>query len=128
MSGAGHSLLLIALGGAAGSVLRWAMAGAVQRWSGSLFPWGTFAVNVLGALLIGFVSALAIERAALPPAARQLVIIGVLGGFTTFSTLSYELFSLLRDGQWLAGGLYAGGTLILGLAATIAGFALGMRL
>ena len=128
MSGPGQALLLVALGGAAGSVLRWAMAGAVQRWSGSLFPWGTFSVNVLGALLIGFISALAIERAALPPAMRQLLIVGVLGGFTTFSTLSYELFSLLRDGQWLAGALYAGGTLILGLAATITGFALGLRL
>lgn len=118
----------MALGGAAGSVLRWAMAGAVQRWAGSLWPWGTFSVNVLGALLIGLVSALAIERAALPPATRHLLIFGVLGGFTTFSTLSYELFSLFRDGQWLAGGLYAGGTLLIGLAATIAGFALGMRL
>jgi len=123
-----QALLLVALGGAAGSILRWALAGAVQRWSGSLFPWGTFSVNVLGALAIGFLSALAIERAALPPAARQLLIIGVLGGFTTFSTLSYETFSLLRDGQWLAGGMYAGGSLAAGLAATLAGFALGMRL
>lgn len=123
-----QALLLVALGGAAGSVLRWALGGAVQRWTGSLFPWGTFSVNVLGSLAIGFVSALAIERALLPPAARQLVIVGLLGGFTTFSALSFETFSLLRDGQWLAAGLYAGGSLAAGLAATILGFALGMRL
>jgi len=123
-----QALLLVALGGAAGSVLRWAMAGAVQRWSGSLFPWGTFSVNVLGALAIGFLSALAVDRAVLPPAARQMLIVGVLGGFTTFSTLSFETFSLLRDGQWLAGSVYAGGSLIAGLAGTLVGFALGMRL
>lgn len=123
-----QALVLVALGGAAGSVLRWALAGAVQRWSGSLFPWGTFTVNVLGALAIGILSALAVERALLPPAARQLVIVGVLGGFTTFSTLSFETFTLLRDGQWLAGSLYAGGSLVAGLAATLIGFALGMRL
>lgn len=123
-----QALLLVALGGASGSVLRWALAGAVQRWTGSLFPWGTFSINVLGSLAIGFVSALAIERAVLPPAARQLVIVGLLGGFTTFSALSFETFSLLRDGQWLTAGLYAGGSLVAGLAATIVGFALGMRL
>jgi fluoride exporter len=122
------TLLLVALGGATGSVLRWIMAGAVQRWSGSLFPWGTFAVNVLGSLAIGFVAALALERAVLSPAVRQLLMIGLLGGFTTFSALSYETFSLLREGQWLAAGMYGGGSLVAGLTATVAGFALGMRL
>ncbi len=123
-----QTLLLVAAGGAAGSLLRWMLAGAVQRWTGSLFPWGTFSVNVLGSLAIGFISALAIERAMLSPEARQLLIVGLLGGFTTFSALSFETFSLLRDGQWLTGFLYGGGSLASGLAATIAGFALGMRL
>lgn len=123
-----QTLLLVAAGGAVGSLLRWMLAGAVQRWTGSLFPWGTFSVNVLGSLAIGFISALAIERAMLPPAARQLLIVGLLGGFTTFSALSFETFSLLRDGQWLSGVLYGGGSLVSGLAATIVGFALGLRL
>lgn len=122
-----RSLLLVALGGAAGSVLRWTLAGAIQRGAGTAFPWGTFAVNVAGAFAIGLIAALAIERAALPPAARDLVIPGLLGGFTTFSAFSLETFALLRDGDWTTAALYALGSLVAGLAATAGGFALGMR-
>jgi CrcB protein len=109
-------------------VLRWALAGAIQRGAGTAFPWGTFAVNVAGALVIGFVAALAIERAQLSPDARTLLIPGLLGGFTTFSAFSLETFALLRDGDWLTAGIYAGGSLVAGLAATFAGFAIGMRI
>lgn len=110
-----------------GSVLRWVLSGAVQRWSGSLFPWGTLTVNLLGSLAIGVAGAVMLERALLPPEARQFLIVGVLGGFTTFSAFSFETFALLRDGQWLAAVLYGGGSLFAGVAATIAGFALGMK-
>jgi CrcB protein len=119
--------LLVALGGAVGSLLRWLLSGAVQRWAGPLFPWGTLAVNVVGSLAIGFVGALAIERAQMTPAMRQLLITGLLGGFTTFSALSYETLTLIREGQWAAAALYGGGSLAAGLVATIAGFAAGMR-
>jgi CrcB protein len=123
-----RTLLLVALGGAAGSVLRWALASAIQRGAGTAFPWGTFAVNVTGAFAIGVLAAIAIERATLPPATRDLLLPGLLGGFTTFSALSLETFALLRDGHWAAAAVYALGSLIAGLAATVAGFALGMRL
>jgi CrcB protein len=119
--------LLVALGGAAGSLLRWMLSSGVQRLSGSMFPWGTFTVNVAGSLAIGFIGALALERAQLSPAMRHLLIAGLLGGFTTFSAFSYETLTLLREGQWTAAVLYGGGSVLAGLAATVAGFAAGMR-
>jgi CrcB protein len=121
------SVLLVALGGALGSVARWGLSGVVQRWSGSTFPWGTAAVNALGSLAIGFVVALALERALVPPAARLFLVTGILGGFTTFSALSYETFALLRDGQWLGATLYAGGSVVVGVGLAFAGFAIGAR-
>lgn len=119
---------MVALGGALGSLARWGLTGAVQRWTVSPFPWGTFAVNALGSLAIGFVAAIALERALVSTPARLFLITGMLGGFTTFSALSYETFALLRDGQWLSALGYAGGSLVLGLIATLAGYAMGMRL
>ena len=121
-------VLLVALGGAFGSALRWALSGAVQRWTGSPLPWGTFAVNAIGSLAIGVITALALERALVSPAIRAFLVPGVLGGFTTFSAYSYETFALLRDGQWLAAAGYAGGSVAVGIAAAFGGYALGMRL
>ena len=118
----------VALGGALGSLARWGLSGVVQRWSGTTFPWGTFAVNLLGSLLIGAVTALALERALVPPEARLFLVTGVLGGFTTFSALSYETFALLRDGQWPAALGYALGSVLGGVGATVAGYGLALRL
>ena len=123
-----RNLGLVALGGALGSTLRWWLSGAIQRWTGSAFPWGTFTVNAVGSLAIGLVAALALERALVAPAARIFVVVGVLGGFTTFSALSYETFALLRDGQWLAAVGYAGGSVIVGVSGAVIGYAAGMKL
>lgn len=122
-----RDVALVALGGALGSVLRWSLSGVVQRWSGSAYPWGTFAVNLAGSLAIGFVAALALERALVSPATRLFTVVGVLGGFTTFSALSYETLTLLRDGQWAAALGYAGGSLVAGVAGAFAGYALALR-
>ena len=119
---------MVALGGAIGSGLRWGLSGVVQRWTGSTFPWGTFAVNALGSLAIGVIAALALERALVSPATRAFLVPGLLGGFTTFSAYSYETLALLRDGQWLAATFYALGSVATGIAAAFAGYALGMRL
>jgi len=119
---------MVALGGALGSLARWGLSGVVQRWTASPFPWGTFTVNALGSLGIGFVAALALERTLVSTSARLFLITGILGGFTTFSALSYETFALLRDGQWLSAVGYAGGSLLIGVSATLAGYALGMRI
>lgn len=119
--------LLVALGGGIGSALRWIAAGAVQRWSGAPFPWGTFAVNAIGSLAIGLVGGLSLERALVPPAMRVFLMIGVLGGFTTFSAFSFETLELLRDGQWSSAAGYAVGSLLVCVAAAFAGMAIALR-
>jgi CrcB protein len=118
----------VAVGGALGSLLRWWLSGAIQRITGSPFPWGTFAVNAIGSFAIGILAALSLERALVSPAARVFLITGVLGGFTTFSAFSYETFGLLRDSQWLPALGYSLGSVFAGVAGATLGFALGMRL
>jgi CrcB protein len=123
-----RDVLLVAGGGAIGSMLRWWLSGIVQRWSGTFFPWGTFVVNLIGSFAIGLIAALALERALVPPAARVFLIPGVLGGFTTFSALSWESLALLRDGQWLPAAGYGLGSVVIGVGAALAGTALAARL
>lgn len=114
--------LLVALGGALGSVLRWLTTEWISRCTpASAFPWGTLVVNALGSFMIGAIMTLSTERSALGPELRLLLVTGVLGGFTTFSAYSYETLALLRGGQLVAGGLYALGSVALGLVAAFAG-------
>jgi CrcB protein len=92
--------LLAGVGGFIGSALRYAVGGAVQSWTGSIrFPFGTLAVNLLGCLVIGFVSQLTETRGLFNTEARILILIGVLGGFTTFSAFGNETINLWRDGE-----------------------------
>ncbi len=93
-----RQLLAVAAGGAAGAVLRWLMAGAVQRFSGGVFPWGTFAVNALGSFLLGFLFVWLIERSTASELVRLALTVGMLGAFTTFSTYSLESIRLLQEG------------------------------
>ncbi len=109
--------LLIALGGAIGSVARYALAGVVHRFTPAYFPYGTFAVNVAGCLVFGLVFALGEERFVIGPPARAFLLVGVLGGFTTFSSFTFETFQLLRDGELLLAGANAVGQVLIGLAA-----------
>jgi CrcB protein len=111
-------VLAIAAGGAVGSVLRYWMSAWVHSFAGRGFPYGTLAVNVLGCLLMGFLFALFVERLSSDSAVRAGILIGVLGGFTTFSSFSIETFNLLEDGLWLKAGINAGASLVLCLAAT----------
>ncbi len=121
--------LLVALGGALGSVLRWSVSSWLARLSrDAAFPWGTLAVNIAGSAAIGFVLTLAFERGSVPPAVRLFLVTGVLGGFTTFSAFSWETLTLMRDGHVLAATGYAGGSLLGGLAAAAAGAALAARI
>lgn len=117
------TLLSIAVGGALGTTARWALGGWVHAWAGTTLPWGTFAVNVLGALLLGF-SVRYLEAVAVSPDARAFLTVGVLGAFTTFSTFSYETVALLQEGAWARGMAYAGGSVALGLVGVVAGLAL----
>jgi CrcB protein len=90
---------MIALGGALGTVLRYALGGWIQHASGGTFPWGTLLVNVTGCAVIGAVAAFVDRGGGLPPAWRMTIQIGVLGGFTTFSGFGLETFRLLADGD-----------------------------
>jgi fluoride exporter len=93
---------VIGLGGSLGAILRYLLSGAVQNWSKSVsFPYGTLAVNLLGCLLIGFLSGLTETRAIFSPEARLFIFIGLLGGFTTFSTFGNETFNLILSRESL---------------------------
>ena len=98
-------LLAVAIGGASGAVLRWLMAGSVQRFTGGAFPWGTFAVNALGSFLLGFLFVWLIERSTAGELVRLALTVGLLGAFTTFSTYSLESIRLLQEGAY---GMAAG--------------------
>lgn len=116
-------LLLIALGGAIGSVCRYGLGGLAYRLFGSVFPWGTAAVNIVGSLAIGFLWA-AFERAAVGPNMRTFVFIGILGGFTTFSSYTLETFNLFRESETRLAVTNMVVSNIIGVAAVFIGFAI----
>lgn len=118
--------LSIALGGELGSVARFWASGVVARQFGETFPWGTLIVNVAGSLAIGFFAALTAPdgRWLVTPGARQFFMIGICGGYTTFSSFSLQTLELVRDGEWLYAGLNVLGSVILCLAAVWVGYAL----
>ena len=94
-----NQVLAIAIGGAVGSVLRFWMANGVYALAGRGFPYGTLAVNVLGSLLMGVLFVLLLERSNIDAVLRVGLLVGLLGGFTTFSTFSIETFNLIEQGE-----------------------------
>jgi CrcB protein len=117
-------LVVIALGGALGAVSRYGLSGWIQGFSSTSFPIGTLAVNVIGSFLLGF-SLYLLESTVPTTEMRSFVTIGFLGAFTTFSTFSYEAVVLLQGGEWARGGLYVGGSLVLGITGLLLGLGLG---
>ncbi len=91
--------LLIALGGAIGTILRYYFSNIDYKYSVGVFPFGTFIVNITGSFLIGFLWGLS-ERVIFPSKLRMFTFVGILGGYTTFSTFGLESFNLLRDGEY----------------------------
>ena len=110
-------LLLVGAGSFLGGIARYALSGLVQRWAGAGFPWGTLAVNVTGCFAIGAVLRLVEDRAMLGPDARVFLVVGILGGFTTFSAFGWETFELLRANQPGLALINAAGSVTAGLAA-----------
>lgn len=111
-------IILVGVGGFAGSVLRYIISGYVQQLAKSVvFPYGTLAVNVVGCLIIGFLSQLAESRGLFSADARVLIFTGFLGGFTTFSTFGNETMNLFRDGENVSALVNLGAHVILGLAS-----------
>ncbi len=115
-------LLLIGLGGAVGSVLRYLLSGAVQAGTGAtLFPIGTLVVNLVGCFAIGVLSELSESRGVLSAETRGLLVVGLVGGFTTFSTFANESLSAMRDRAMLIAASNVVLSVVLGLAAVWAG-------
>jgi CrcB protein len=115
--------LWVALGGALGSVARYWCSGLAANAVGETFPWGTLIVNVSGSLLIGFIATVSGTdgRFLIPPEARQFMMVGILGGFTTFSSFSLQTLTLARDGEWLLAGANVVGSVVLCLIAVWVG-------
>ena len=117
-------LLYVALGSAIGGVSRYLLGGLVQRMLDTTFPAGTLLVNVTGSFLLGAIIRYALETPSLTPEVRAFLTIGVCGGYTTFSTFSYETMALLEDGEWGRAGIYITASVILSLMGTFLGLAL----
>ncbi len=119
-----RDLLLVASGGACGSALRYLVSEAAQRlFPAFMLPIGTLAVNASGSLLIGLFAGLVEYRQMFGPGVRLLLVVGVLGGYTTFSAFSLETLSLLRSGQSFAALSNVFVQVFVGVAAAMAGFA-----
>lgn len=115
---------MIAVGSAAGGVARFVLATAVQARSGGAFPSGTLLVNVSGSLLLGFLLRYALGSTAISPEVRAMLTTGFCGGYTTFSTFSYETVALIEDGDYRRAGSYVTASVALSLLGTLGGFAL----
>jgi CrcB protein len=111
--------LWIGLGSALGGMARYGCSSLIANWIGQGFPWGTLVVNVVGSFVIGFFATLTGPdgRLLVPSDARQFVMVGLCGGFTTFSSFSLQTLALAQDGEMLRAGLNIGGSVTLCLAA-----------
>lgn len=117
--------IFIALAGLIGTLLRYWLAGFVSRQIGETFPWGTMAVNLIGCLGAGVLLFVTEERLLLGPTARTVIMIGLLGGFTTFSSYSLQTFALLREGAIGLAMLNLVTSNVLGLLMVWLGYVLG---
>ncbi len=118
--------LLVALGGAIGTVSRFWLSGVVAARYGETFPWGTLVINVTGSFIIGIFGALTAPELSSPHRVTiiQFFMVGICGGYTTFSSFSLQTLNLLRDREWL----YAGGNVILSVTLCMAAVWLGYLL
>jgi len=117
--------LLICLGGAVGTAARYSVGGLAARWWGVDFPYGTLVVNVTGSFLIGFIQQVGLNTLAISDTLRLVLTIGVMGGYTTYSSFSYETLRLVEEGSWLSALLNVVLTTGLCLALCAVGLALG---
>jgi len=115
------NLLFIAIGGAAGALLRYSVSGLVHNYANGVFPWGTLAVNLSGCFVIGFLWQM-FENLSFSPHMRSFVFIGILGAYTTFSTYGLETFNLLREKEMGYVLLNFLGSNILGFGMVFLGF------
>ncbi len=118
-------IALVGAGGMIGSVGRYLVSGWVHRYFGSpWFPYGTLTVNSIGCLLIGYIMGLTEIRQWFNPDTRVFLVVGILGGFTTFSAFGFETFALARDGDMIRSAMNVGSQVALGLVCVWAGYSL----
>lgn len=116
------NVLYVALGGALGSVARYLLSIAVHRYAAPGFPYGTFTVNIIGCAVFGMIVGLAEQRLDLTPALRAFFLVGVLGGFTTFSAFTFDTLELLRTAAFFRATFNVLGQITIGLAALWLGY------
>jgi CrcB protein len=116
--------LWIALGSALGGMARYACSGLVAGWFGQTFPWGTLIINVIGSFVIGFFATFTGPdgRAMVPGDIRQFVMVGLCGGYTTFSSFSLQTLTLAQDGEMIRAGLNVGASVMLCLISVWLGY------
>jgi CrcB protein len=119
--------LWVAIGGAIGSVARFWVTELSARWWGGDFPWGTVIANVTGSFLIGLIAALPVmgPRDLLGPMGRQFLMVGIMGGYTTFSSFSLQTLTMVQHGHLVKAALNVGGSVVLCLIAVTVGYAVG---
>lgn len=116
------NLIIVALGGGAGSIARYLLSVYIQGRTFGVFPWGTLIVNLIGCIAIGVIYALADKGSMMSAEVRLLLAVGICGGFTTFSTFSGENFAMLRNGEFLHVALYSGISVFLGIFLVFIGY------
>lgn len=117
--------ILVFVGGGTGAIFRYLLASWIYEVVGSGFPYGTLVVNILGCFVIGLFLTMAEGRFLISPSVRVFVAVGIIGGFTTFSTLNFETLELLRDGAFALALLNVGASIAVGLSATWVGAVVG---
>ena len=117
--------ILVAVGGAAGSVMRYAVGRLAAHYLGADTVAGTFAVNVAGSFALGLLAAVFLARSGLPVELRAMATVGLLGGFTTFSTLAYDGVRLMSNGEYARAGVSIAANMVVGLAAAYLGMLAG---
>ncbi|HKD20770.1 MAG TPA: fluoride efflux transporter CrcB [Rhizomicrobium sp.] len=122
--------LAVAVGGALGTMGRYFLSGLVANTFGGTFPWGTLIINVTGSFVIGFFAALTGPdgRYMVGSTYRQFVMVGLCGGYTTFSSFSLQTLNLVNDGEWLSAGWNVVGSVVLCLLVVWIGWVLGLAL
>jgi fluoride exporter len=120
--------LVVFLGGGIGSMARYALSSYIKQCCPTVFPWGTFLVNVLGCFLIGLIHSFALRYTLLQPYWVLLLTVGFCGGFTTFSTFGLENYALLKNEQFFVFWMYLIISVLVGLSATAVGIWLGQKI
>ena len=121
-------LWYVGVGAFVGGISRYLLAGFVQQRAGADFPVGTLVINVTGSLVLGFIMRIAMQTGSVSPEIRALLTTGFCGGYTTFSTFSYETAQLVEDGEYARAAIYVGSSVAVALLFTFVGFAAAQRL